>query len=358
MNDLEALGWNAELGEQFEPYRADGLVPGRAVVQHRGAYDVLVEGGELRCDVTGRLIHEASSSAELPVVGDWVAVAPRPAERAGTIQALLPRRTKFSRKTAWQAAEEQVVAANVDVVFLVTSLNEDLNLRRLERYLILGWESGAQPVIVLTKSDLHPAPEAAVAEVGAIAYGVPVHAVSNRTGRGLDQVRAHLGPGVTAALLGSSGVGKSTLVNTLSGEHLLATQEIRADGRGRHTTTRRELVQLPDGSLVIDTPGMRELQLWAADDGLEEAFEDVTELFGSCRFSDCAHDTEPDCAVREALADGSLPAERWQSYLKLQAELAFLERKLDRRAAAEERKRWKAIGLAGREAMRVKGRRD
>ncbi|MGZ8687572.1 MAG: GTPase RsgA, partial [Gaiellaceae bacterium] len=181
MPDLEALGWDDRLGEQFEHHAAGGLIAGRIAVQHRGAYDVLVEEGELRCDVTGRLVHEAASPAELPVVGDWVAIAARPGESSGTIQAVLPRRTKFSRKTAWQAAEEQVLAANVDVVFLVTSLNEDLNLRRLERYLTLAWESGAQPVIVLTKSDLHPAPETAIAAVGAIAYGVPVHAVSNRT---------------------------------------------------------------------------------------------------------------------------------------------------------------------------------
>ncbi len=356
--DLETLGWDDRLGEQFEPHAAEGLVPGRVAVQHRGAYDVLTAAGELRCDVTGRLVHEASSPAELPVVGDWVAVAARTGEAGGTIHAVLPRRTKFSRKTAWQAAEEQVLAANVDVVFLVTSLNEDLNLRRLERYLTLGWESGAQPVVVLTKSDLHPTPEAAVAEVGVIAYGVPVHAISNLTGAGLDSIRAHLGPGITAALLGSSGVGKSTLVNTLAGEELLATQEIREDGKGRHTTIRRELVQLPDGSLVIDTPGMRELQLWAADDGLEEAFEDVTALFSGCRFSDCAHDTEPGCAVQAALAAGTLDPERWDSYVKLQNELAHLERKLDKRAAAEARKRWKQLGLEGRENMRLKGRRD
>jgi ribosome biogenesis GTPase len=357
LNDLHALGWDDRLSEQFEPHLADGLVAGRVAVQHRGAYDVLVEGGDLRCDVTGRLVHDAASPADLPVVGDWVAIAARSDEGSGTIQAVLPRRTKFSRKTAWQAAEEQVLAANVDVVFLVTSLNEDLNLRRLERYLTLGWESGAQPVIVLTKSDLHAAPEAAVAEVGVIAYGVPVHAVSNLTGAGLDEIRSHLGPGITAALLGSSGVGKSTLVNTLAGEELLATQEIRDDGKGRHTTTRRELVQLPDGSLVIDTPGMRELQLWAADEGLEEAFEDVTELFAGCRFSDCAHDTEPDCAVRAALDAGRLAPERWESYVKLQAELAHLERKLDKRAASEARKQWKAMGAEYRETLRLKGRR-
>mgnify|MGYP000980433067 CR=1 FL=1 len=225
-----------------------------------------------------------------------------------------------------------------------------------ERYLTLAWESGARPVIVLTKADLHPAPEAAVAEVETIAFGVPVLAISNADGRGLDEVRSHLRPGATVALLGSSGVGKSTLVNTLAGEDLLETQEIRDDGKGRHTTTRRQLVRLPGGALVIDTPGMRELQLWEAGEGLEEAFEDVTGLFGECRFSDCAHDQEPGCAVKEALADGRLAAERWDSYVRLEAELAFLERKLDKRAQSEERKRWKAIGQAGKEAMRLKGR--
>lgn len=357
MQDLTALGWDETRAEQFEPHARAGLLPGRVAVQHRGAYDVLTELGELRCDVAGRLYDESASPADLPAVGDWVAVAARPGEQSGTVQAVLPRRTKFSRKTAWQAAEEQVLAANVDVVLIVTSLNEDLNLRRLERYLTLAWESGARPVFVLTKSDLAEDVEEAVREVESIAFGVPVVPLSSVTGEGLDALRTHLGPGVTAALLGSSGVGKSTLVNTLAGEELLATREIRDDGRGRHTTTRRELIQLPDGSLVIDTPGMREIQLWVADEGLEEAFEDVTELFARCRFSDCSHDSEPGCAVKEALADGTLSAERWESYLKLQRELAHLERRLDKRAASEERKRWKAMSAFARNASRAKGRR-
>ena len=357
MQDLTALGWDETRAEQFEPHAATGLTPGRVAVQHRGAYDVLTELGELRCDVAGRLYDESASPADLPAVGDWVAVAARPGEAGGTVQAVLPRRTKFSRKTAWQAAEEQVLAANVDVVLIVTSLNEDLNLRRLERYLTLAWESGARPVFVLTKADLAEDVEAAVQAVEAIAFGVPVVAVSSVTGSGLDALRSHLGAGVTAALLGSSGVGKSTLVNTFAGEELLATREIRDDGRGRHTTTRRELIQLPDGSLVIDTPGMREIQLWVADEGLEEAFEDVTELFGHCRFSDCSHDSEPGCAVKEALAEGRLLPERWESYLKLQREMAHLERRLDKRAAAEERKRWKAVSVFARNASRAKGRR-
>jgi len=355
--DLTELGWDDDLAEQFHTFAAAGLVPGRVVVQHRGAHDVLTELGELRCDVAGRLYDESSSPADLPAVGDWVAVAPRADEHGGTVQAVLPRRTKFSRKTAWQAAEEQVLAANVDVVLIVTSLNEDLNLRRLERYLTLAWESGARPVFVLTKADLTDDVEATVAEVDSVAFGVPIVPLSNVTGAGLDALRGHLSEGVTAALLGSSGVGKSTLVNTLLGEELLETREIRDDGKGRHTTTRRELVQLPGGALVIDTPGMREIQLWVADDGLEEAFEDVTELFGHCRFSDCAHESEPGCAVKAAIADGTLAQERWESYLKLQREMAHLERRLDKRAAAEERKRWKAISVFAREVGRAKGRR-
>jgi len=356
VHDLTALGWDNALAEEFEPHRRAGLIPGRVSIQHRGAYDVLTAEGELRCDVAGRLYDEAASPADLPAVGDWVAVAARPEEAAGTVQAVLARRTKFSRKTAWQASEEQVLAANVDVALIVTSLNEDMNLRRLERYLTLAWESGATPVLVLTKADLADDVPAVVAEVESVAFGAAVHAISSVTGEGLDELRAHLRPGVTAALLGSSGVGKSTLVNTLVGEELLETREIREDGKGRHTTTRRELIQLPGGALVIDTPGMREVQLWIADDGLEEAFSDVTELFEHCRFSDCAHESEPGCAVKEAIANGTLAPERWESYLKLQRELAHLDRRLDKRAQAEERKRWRALSTFAREASRAKRR--
>jgi ribosome biogenesis GTPase len=357
--DLTTLGWNDVLVEQFAPHAAAGLVPGRVSVQHRGAYDVLTALGELRCDVRGRLYEESSSPADLPAVGDWVAVTPRPGEAAsGTVEAVLPRRTRFSRKQAWQATEEQVLAANVDVVFIVTSLNEELSLRRLERYLILGRESGALPVVVLTKADLHADPDGVVAEVETIAGDVPVVAISSVTGSGLERVRSYLAPGTTAALLGSSGVGKSTLVNTLAGADLLETQEIREDGKGRHTTTRRELIQLPSGALVIDTPGMRELQLWVADEGLEESFGDVTALFEHCRFADCAHDAEPGCAVKQAIEDGTLDPERWESYRKLEAELAHLERRLDKRAMAEERRRWRSAGADGREARRLKGRPD
>jgi ribosome biogenesis GTPase len=341
VHDLIALGWDDTRAEQFEHHHEAGLIPGRVAVQHRGAYDVLTELGELRCDVAGRLYDESSSPADLPAVGDWVAVAARPEEGAATIQHVLPRRTSFSRKVAFHATEEQVLAANVDTVFLLMSLNEDYNLRRLERYVATAWESGAQPVIVLTKTDLDPDYEAKALEVEGIAFGIPVHAISNLTGDGLDLVRSHLARGRTIALLGSSGVGKSTLVNTLAGQELLATQEIREeDGEGRHTTTHRQLVLLPEGGLVLDTPGMRELQLWESSDGL----------------SDCAHKTEPGCAVQAALDDGTLDFGRWTSYKKLQRELAHLERRLDKRLQAEERKRWAKVGAQGRANMRAKGR--
>jgi ribosome biogenesis GTPase / thiamine phosphate phosphatase len=358
---LASLGWDAERTNEFAAQARDGFVPGRVSVQHRGAYDVLTEEGELRCEVPQRLVREAATPAALPAVGDWVAVEPTEPGR-GVIHAVLERRTSFSRLAAHDpgshTTHEQVVAANVDVVFVVSSIDDDLSARRLERYLTLGWESGARPVVLLTKADLVDDPSRALSEVAEVAAGAPVHAVSVLTGAGLDAVRAELRPGSTAALLGSSGVGKSTLVNTLLGEELLATQEVRSDGKGRHTTTRRELILLPGGGLVIDTPGMRELQLWVADHGLEEAFDDVTSLFAECRFSDCSHETEPGCAVLAALADGRLTPERWESYRKLERELAALELRLDKQARSRERRRYRALDRAARERRQQKGRND
>jgi ribosome biogenesis GTPase / thiamine phosphate phosphatase len=339
MPELTTLGWDDAWARAFEQHRAGGLVPGRVSVQHRGAYDVLTEEGETRARLPGRARHEAESLAELPVVGDWVALEPAARDKPA-IRAVLPRRTKFSRLAAHDpgsdVTREQVVAANVDVVFIVSPL-ADLHPRRLERYLTLGWESGARPVILLTKADLAVDAEnepATLENVG----DVPIHAVSSRTGAGLDAVRAYLAPGVTAALLGPSGAGKSTLVNTLAGEKLLPTASTRDSGAGRHTTVRRELIVLPEGGIVVDNPGMRELHLWRAADGLEEAFEDIVELEAGCKFSDCRHEGEPGCAIQAALANGTLDPARWQSYLDLQRELAELEERLARRERSRARR--------------------
>lgn len=337
---LQRLGWSTELEETFLPYGERGLTPGRVAVQHRGAFGVYIEHGEVTAEVTGRLRHEAASAEELPAAGDWVALdlGGHPGDTA-IIQAVLPRRTKLSRKVAWLETGEQVIAANVDVVLVLTSLNGDLNLRRLERYLTTVWESGAQPGIVLTKADLADDLEGAVLAAETIGIGVPVHVVSSVTGLGVEEVHAYAAGNRTIALLGSSGVGKSTLLNRLVGEELLAVQEVRADGRGRHTTTRRELVLLPGGGLVLDTPGMRELQLWDAASGIDAAFEDVEELARACRFADCAHEREPGCAVLAAVDDGRLELDRLRNWRKLQRELRSLALKQDQRARSEERRK-------------------
>lgn len=335
---MSALGWSPSRAEEFESYAAGGLVPARVAAQHRGAYVVYTERGERPAEVAGRLRHGAAVASDLPAVGDWVAVDDGPGAAGATVHAVLGRTTTFSRKAAGREAAEQVVAANVDIVLLVSAFGDDLNVRRLERYLAAGWESGAEPAIVLNKSDLAESLAADLAAVEAIAFGVPVHAVSCLTGTGLGELAPYLAGNRTVALLGSSGVGKSSLLNRLLGSHRQAVQETRNDGRGRHTTTRRELVPLPGGGLVLDTPGMRELGLWATGDGVEETFADLGELASGCRFADCAHETEPGCAVREAIVEGRLDAARLESYRKLERELRHLELKADPRARADARR--------------------
>jgi ribosome biogenesis GTPase len=342
---LAELGWTPSFAAAFEPYTTEGLIPARVAVRHHGPCELLTELGPLGGVPAGRLGED-----DLPAVGDWVAARLLPGERKALIEAVLPRRTAFTRKEAWRRAGQQVLAANVDTVFLTTAFGPDLNPRRLERYLATAWESGADPAIVVNKADLTADREAGLAAVEAIAFGVPVHAVSAVTGDGLQALERYLLLGRTVALLGSSGVGKSTLVNRLCGRPVLTTAAIRADGRGRHTTTHRELVPLPAGGLLLDTPGMRELQLWGDEDGLDRTFTDVATLAAECRFSDCAHDREPGCAVRAALADGSLARERFESYCKLQRELRWLEVRRNARLGADQRKRLRALERSRRKA--------
>lgn len=268
--DLATIGWNAALEEEFAPFAEQGLIPARVARTHSATYQIYAKEGELTAELTGRMKHEATSRSELPAVGDWVAVQPNLEEGKGMVQAVLPRKSCFSRKEASVRTEEQVVAANVDTVFLVAGLDRDFNLRRLERYLVLAWDSGASPVVVLNKADLCDELEVRVAEVEGIAFGVPVHPISATEKEGLEPLFQYLGQGQTVALLGSSGVGKSTLINSLLGREVLAVGAVRADDqRGRHTTTHRELVPMPGGGVLIDNPGMRELQLWTDEEGLK-----------------------------------------------------------------------------------------
>lgn len=343
---LAHLGLREDMEQDVAAYAARGLLCGRVARVDRGACTVLTALGSERALAPGADVQVA--------VGDWVAVEPADERGSAVVREVLPRRTQFIRGAAGEETVQQVVAANMDAVLILNGVDQRISLRRIERYLTLAWQSGASPVVVLTKADLSTDLEPIMAEVESVTFGVPVIAICAPTGEGMDQLLGHLQPGTTAALLGMSGAGKSTLVNALAGEDVQKVNEIRGkDGRGRHTTTHRELIVLPGGALVIDTPGMRSVALWNDAEGLSQTFGDVEQLAGECRFSDCTHEQEPGCAVTAAIRAGTLPAERLVSYRKLERELRHQALKQDARARADERRKWRTHSRSMRQRNRI-----
>lgn len=343
--DLTSLGWDAGFDEAFARFRAEGLFPGRVALEDKHTYTVLAEAGEYSTQVPGRMLHQTASRAELPKVGDWVAVRSSGEAGRGVLEGVLPRRTRLSRKRVGRERTEQVLVANIDTAFVVQALDASFNLRRLERFLVMVHEGGARAVVILNKTDLAKDLDVRLAEVRQTSGQTPVVAASALTGRGIGSLREHIPSGQTAVFIGPSGVGKSSLINRLYGDEIQATIEVReCDAKGRHTTTWRELIVLPKGGLVIDTPGMREFHMWLADEGLEEAFPDVEEFGVRCHFRGCSHTVEKRCAVLEALADGRLARDRYDHYLKLKRELDYLAEERQRHTYQTRRERSRGGG--------------
>lgn len=305
----------------------DPLEPARVLSQEKGFYRVVTDNGEKLAEVSGKFRFQTTVPSEYPVVGDFVLVNWNESGNSAIIESLLPRKSAFIRKAAGESQQEQVVAANVDTVFLCMALNNDFNLRRLERYISIAWNSGAMPVVVLTKSDLCDDLENKLSEVSSIAFGIDILVTTSMEEDGYKELLPFISEGKTIAIIGSSGVGKSTMINRLLGKEYLKTNGLRNDDKGRHTTTRRELFLLPSGGMVIDTPGMREFGMWDNDTGIERTFTDIEELASQCKFRNCTHTNEPGCAIRSALAMGELQIDRWQSYQKLKAENDYIEDK-------------------------------
>lgn len=357
MLSLDELGWDLAWQRSFEPFAQSAFFPGRICIEHKELYHYYADGMEGSAEVSGRLRHSALSRADFPAVGDWVVLSRALGGSQAVIHAILPRKNKFSRKCAGKVSDEQIIAANLDTLFLITSFNRDLNLRRIERYLAALAEPHIQPIVLLNKCDLCDDPEEWLSQLRSIGSETQMHLISARTGQGLDALAPYLSAGRTVAMIGSSGVGKSTLLNRLRGQELQPVQPIRVDDdRGRHTTTHRAMFPLPQGGLLIDNPGIRELQLW--DEGnLDDTFSDITTLAWQCRFSDCRHEHEPSCAVQQAIADGELDAQRLESLRKLQREQAFLLSQHDSQAGRERKERERRIHRIYEKEFRRRNRR-
>ncbi|MDZ4713575.1 MAG: ribosome small subunit-dependent GTPase A [bacterium] len=341
---LEKLGWDKFFEKNFEKFSKEGLSPARVAIEHKQSYVVYTGDSELTAEVSGKFHYNVKSPSEYPAVGDWVVIREIPDEKKAIIETVLERKNKFSRKEAGIKLNEQIIAANIDYLFFISSLNQDISLRRMERYLTLSIENKVTPVIIMSKEDLCDDTEEKIAEVKTIAEGIDVYALSAVENTGIEALRKYFEENKTVAVVGSSGVGKSTLINCLADSEKMDVSEISLyKDKGRHTTTHRELILLPEGGIIIDTPGMRELQLWEGGDGASETFKDVEKYLGQCRFSDCKHETEPGCAIKEAIANGEFDQNRFDSYLKLQREITWFENRQNNKFTLAEKKKWKKL---------------
>lgn len=355
LNDLKSFGWNDFFEANFSEFKEKGFSPARVAVEHRNYYELYSEFGELNADKSGKLFYNSEEGNILPAVGDWVVIKKIPNEEKALIEAVLPRKTKFSRKRAGDKTEEQIVAANIDTAFILSSLNQDLNPRRIERYLTLAWDNNVMPVIVLNKADLCEFIDGFISEVEEISAGTPIHAVSALNNDGIEELQKYFEGNKTVAVIGSSGVGKSTLINTLCDWTKMKVSDISLyKDKGRHTTSHRELTIVPTGGIIIDTPGMREIQLWEGGEGLAETFEDIEALMLQCKFSDCKHESEPGCAVKEALNKGEIDLARLKSYKKLLNEVKYFENRQNKKAQITEKKKWKKLTKDAKEKGKLK----